>query len=58
MEYSVLEERYQLSIGRIEGIKEECAAGRTQAAEYFEKQAEFVLYLDAVSYTHLRAHET
>ena len=48
MEYSVLEERYQLSIGRIEGIKEECAAGRTQAAEYFEKQAEFVLYLDEV----------
>ena len=48
MEYSVLEERYQLSIGRIEGIKEECAAGRTQATEYFEKQAEFVLYLDEV----------
>ncbi len=42
----ILEERYQLSLERIRGIKEECE-GRTGAA-YFKEQAALILYLDEV----------
>ncbi|MCI8551308.1 MAG: aminopeptidase [Lachnospiraceae bacterium] len=51
MEYSVLEERYQLSTERIRKILEECTCPNVLcegAAAYFRGQAAFILFLDEV----------